>query len=194
MELVFATNNQNKFEEIKHKVGGFIKLINLNDLGFREEIPETHMTLEENAAEKALFIYQRFKLNCFADDTGLEIDALSGKPGVLSARYAGMESISENNIKKVLEELKGFSNRAAQFRTVIALVQEGKLITFEGRIRGMILEKQKGTLGFGYDSIFMPEGFKKTFAEMSLDEKNKISHRNIAVNKLIHYLKGKYRN
>ncbi len=194
MKLVFATNNRNKFEEIEHKIGDFIQLISLNELGFKEELPETHLTLEENAAEKAFFIYQRFRLNCFADDTGLEIEALSGNPGVLSARYAGMESCSENNIKKVLGELKGIRNREAQFRTLIALVQDGKLLTFEGRISGIILEKERGTEGFGYDPIFKPNGFKKTFAEMSLEEKNKISHRTMAVNKLINYLTGKYRN
>ena len=194
MKLVFATNNRNKFEEIEHKIGDFIQLINLNELGFKEELPETHLTLEENAAEKAFFIYQRFQLNCFADDTGLEIEALSGNPGVLSARYAGMESCSENNIKKVLRELKGIRNREAQFRTLIALVQDGKLLTFEGRISGVILEKKWGTEGFGYDSIFKPNGFKKTFAEMSLEEKNRISHRTMAVYKLINYLTGKYRN
>ena len=194
MKLVFATNNRNKFEEIEHKIGDFIQLISLNELGFKEELPETHLTLEENAAEKAFFTYQRFRLNCFADDTGLEIEALSGNPGVLSARYAGMESCSENNIKKVLGELNGIRNREAQFRTLIALVQDGKLLTFEGRISGIILEKERGTEGFGYDPIFKPNGFKKTFAEMSLEEKNKISHRTMAVNKLINYLTGKYRN
>ena len=194
MKLVFATKNRNKFDEIENKVGDFIQLINLNELDFREELPETHLTLEENAAEKAFFIYKRFHLNCFADDTGLEIEALSGNPGVFSARYAGMESCSENNIKKVLGELKGIRNRMAQFRTVIALVQDGKLITFEGRISGIILEKKTGTKGFGYDPIFRPKGFEKTFAEMSLEEKNKISHRTMAVNKLIDYLTIKYRN
>ena len=194
MKLVFATNNRNKFKEIEHKIGDFIQLINLNELGFKDELPETHLTLEENAAEKAFFIYQRFQLNCFADDTGLEIEALSGNPGVLSARYAGMESCSENNIKKVLRELKGIRNREAHFRTVIALVQDGKLFTFEGRISGVILEKKWGTDGFGYDPIFKPNGFKRTFAEMSLEEKNRISHRTMAVNKLINYLTVKYRN
>ncbi len=194
MKLVFATANRNKFEEINHKISNIIQLINLNDLGYSEEIPETHLTLEENAAEKAFFIYRRFKLDCFADDTGLEINALSGRPGVFSARYAGKESCSENNIRKVLKELKGVSNREAQFRTVIALVNGGKLITFEGCIRGEILEEQRGDMGFGYDPIFRPCGFIKTFAEMSLEEKNKISHRTIAVNKLVDYLKNKYRD
>jgi XTP/dITP diphosphohydrolase len=188
MELIFATNNQNKFDEIRHKIGDFIKLISLNDLGFNEEIPETHMTLEENAAEKAFFIFERFGLNCFADDTGLEVDALSGDPGVFSARYAGQDSFSKNNIKKLLRELKGVKNREAQFRTVIALVENGRLLTFEGTIRGKILEKQKGRMGFGYDSIFLPHGFNKTFGEMSLKEKGLISHRTIAVNKLVDYL------
>ena len=194
MKLVFATNNRNKFEEIEHKIGDFIQLINLNELGFKEELPETHLTLEENAAEKAFFIYQLFQLNFFEDDNGLEIEDLSVNPGVLSDIYAGMESCSENNIKKVLRELKGIRNREAQFRTLIALVQDGKLLTFEGRISGVILEKKWGTEGFGYDSIFKPNGFKKTFAEMSLEEKNRISHRTMAVYKLINYLTGKYRN
>jgi len=194
MKLVFATNNKNKFDEIRYKIGDIVQLINLNDLGFNEEINETHMTLEENAAEKAFFIFERFKLNCFADDTGLEIKALSGNPGVFSARYAGDESCSENNIKRVLKELKEIRNREAQFRTVIALVENGKLITFEGRIRGKILEERKGSKGFGYDPIFRPDGFDKTFAEMSLEEKNIISHRTVAVNKLIDYLSKKYRS
>jgi XTP/dITP diphosphohydrolase len=194
MKLVFATNNKHKFYEIEHKVGDIIHLINLNDLGFNEEIPESHMTLEENAAEKAFFIYQRFQLNCFADDTGLEIEALSGKPGVFSARYAGSESCSEKNIIKVLNELQGVRNREAQFRTVIALVENGKLISFEGSIRGEIIENQRGMLGFGYDPIFRPVGFSQTFAEMSIEEKNKISHRTIAVNKLVDYLLNKYKN
>lgn len=192
MKLVFATNNKNKFIEIGHRIGNLVHLISLNDLGFNGEIPETHMTLEENAAEKAFFIFKKYKLNCFADDTGLEIEALSGRPGVLSARYAGQESFSENNIIKVLKELEGVKNREARFRTVVALVDNGRLISFEGRIDGKILRKQKGSKGFGYDSIFIPDGFNRTFAEMSLEEKNRISHRTIAVDKLIDYLSRKY--
>lgn len=191
MKLVFATKNQNKFDEIGHKIGNLVQLINLKDLGFIEDIPETHVTLEENAAEKAFFIFRRFGLNCFADDTGLEVEALSGSPGVFSARYAGQESFSEKNIQKVLKELEGVRNRHAQFRTVIALVEDGTLKTFEGSIRGRIIKGQKGDRGFGYDSIFMPDGFNKTFAEMSLEEKNSISHRTIALDKLIGYLTAK---
>jgi XTP/dITP diphosphohydrolase len=194
MKLVFATNNKHKFVEIRHRIGNLVHLISLNELGFNGEIPETHITLEENAAEKAFFIFKKYRLNCFADDTGLEIEALSGRPGVLSARYAGQESFSEKNITKVLRELRGVKNREARFRTVIALVDNGRLISFEGRIDGVILQKQKGSEGFGYDSIFLPDGFYQTFAEMSLEEKNRISHRTIAVDKLIDYLSKKYRN
>jgi len=175
MKLVFATNNKNKFEEIRHKIGDIVQLINLNDLGFNEEIPETHMTLGENAAEKAFFIFERFKLNCFADDTGLEIKALSGNPGVFLQDMQVMNPVLRKTSKRVLKELRGIRNREAQFRTVIALVENGKLITFEGRIRGKILEERKGSKGFGYDSIFRPDGFDKTFAEMSLKKKYNFS-------------------
>ncbi len=194
MKLVFATNNQHKFLEIKQKLGSLIQLINLNDLGFNDEIPETHETILENAAEKAFFVYDRYHLNCFADDTGLEIDALSGEPGVYSARYAGENCSYDDNMNKVLQKMKNVKNRAAKFRTIIALVEEGKLITFEGYINGEILREKSGIEGFGYDPIFKPAGFVQSFAEMSLQEKNKISHRSVAVNKLVKYLINKYDN
>lgn len=193
MKIIFATGNKYKFEEIKHKIDDFLDIVNLDDIGFYGEVPETHYTLEENAAEKAFFIYNRFNFSCFADDTGLEINALSGRPGVFSARYAGSIASSENNIIKVLSEMQGENNRAAQFRTVIALVENGNLYLFEGRIVGTIADNRRGEMGFGYDSIFIPDGFNKTFAEMTLEEKNSISHRTIAVNKLVDYLTNKYK-
>lgn len=193
MKIIFATGNKHKFEEIKHKIGDFLNLVNLDDIGFYGEMPETHYTLEENAAEKAFFIYNRFNISCFADDTGLEIEALSGRPGVFSARYAGRIASSESNIIKVLSEMKNEINRIAQFRTVIALVENERLYKFEGRIVGTITNKKRGRMGFGYDSIFIPDGYNKTFAEMTLEEKNSISHRTIAVNKLVDYLSNKYK-
>ncbi len=191
MKLVFATNNQYKFQEINKTLENKITLLNLKDLDFHDEIPETHETIEENAREKALYIYNRFHLNCFADDTGLEVDALNGRPGVYSARYAGESCSFEDNMKKILHEMTGISNRKAKFRTVIALVEEGNIRYFEGIIHGKILESPIGHEGFGYDPVFQPEGYNKTFAEMTLHEKNKISHRAIAINKLIDYLNNK---
>ncbi|MBN2612070.1 MAG: RdgB/HAM1 family non-canonical purine NTP pyrophosphatase [Bacteroidales bacterium] len=192
MKLIFATNNRYKFEEIKHALGGFFQLINLTDLGFVGEIPETHDTIEENAAEKALFIYNKYGIDCFADDTGLEIDVLSGEPGVYSARYAGDNCSFDDNMDKVLEKMIFTDDRKARFRTVIALIEGGNLKTFEGRVEGEILKTKVGSGGFGYDPIFRPVGYNLTFAQMSLDEKNKISHRAIAVNELVEYLKNSY--
>ncbi len=188
MELVFATNNRHKLEEIQNLLGNKIKLLSLKDISFFEEIPEDYDTLKENAQQKARYIYDRYKLNCFADDTGLEIDYLNGAPGVLSARYAGESCSFEDNIVKTLKELDGAENRKARFRTVISLILDGKEHYFEGAVDGNILTEKHGVGGFGYDPIFRPLGFDKSFAEMDMDEKNKISHRARAAQKLVDFL------
>jgi XTP/dITP diphosphohydrolase len=189
MELVFATNNMHKLAELQAILGDKIKLLSLNDIGCDEDIPEDQETLEGNASQKAFYVYNKFGYNCFADDTGLEIDALNGEPGVYSARYAGDEKSSEANIAKVLAQLFKIKNRKARFRTVISLVIDGSEKQFEGVVEGEILTEKRGTSGFGYDPVFQPSGFVQTFAEMNLTDKNKISHRGRAVEKLIHYLK-----
>jgi XTP/dITP diphosphohydrolase len=185
--LVFATGNQHKFDEINHVLGNRVKLQSLLDLGFNGEIPEEMYTLEGNAAQKALFIYRKFGMDCFADDTGLEIEALNGEPGVFSARYAGKNCSFEDNMNKVLQKMIGKNNRNARFRTVIALVENGQLRYFKGEVQGTIIREKRGTAGFGYDPIFRPEGFSQTFAEMSLADKNLISHRARAINQLLQY-------
>lgn len=192
-KLVFATNNRHKLEEISHLAGPHIHLLSLSDLGFTGDIPEEKETIEGNAAQKAWFIYDRYGINCFADDTGLEIEALNGEPGVYSARYAGENCTFEDNINKVLAAMKGTDNRKARFRTVIALIENRKLVTFLGEIKGFITRQKQGLLGFGYDPVFMPAGYVKTFAEMELAEKNRISHRAIAVQKLIDHLTRRYK-
>jgi XTP/dITP diphosphohydrolase len=189
MKLVIATNNIHKIKEIRHLINEKIELLSLGDIGCKIHIPETEMTIEGNAAQKAFFIYKRFKINCFADDTGLEIDALKGEPGVYSARYAGENCSYEDNIRKVLSAMEHMENRSARFRTVIALIINGKIKSFEGIVDGIIRDKERGKNGFGYDPIFQPSGLEKTFAEISLEEKNKISHRAIALQKLVNYLK-----
>jgi XTP/dITP diphosphohydrolase len=188
IKLVFVTQNMYKFDEIRKILDDTIDLVKLTDLGFTEDLPEDQNTLEGNAAQKAFFIYDKYGLTCFADDTGLEIDALHGAPGVYSARYAGKNCNFEDNINKVLSLMKDKSNRNARFRTIIALVKSGKLTTFVGEIKGEITFERKGNMGFGYDPIFKPVGFNKTFAEMSISQKNNISHRAIAINKLANYL------
>jgi XTP/dITP diphosphohydrolase len=188
MKLIFATNNRHKFEEIRSVLDPRFELLNLNDIGHSGEIPEDHETLEENAAQKAFFIYEKVNINCFADDTGLMIDALQGEPGVYSARYAGKDCTFEDNMNKVLGRMKSVRNRQAYFRTVIALVEEGHLKIFQGEIQGLITHEKRGQSGFGYDPIFQPNGFDRTFAEMTLSEKNGISHRALAVKKLTDYL------
>ena len=189
MKLVFATNNRHKLEEIQHLLGSKIKLLSLNDIHCDEEIPEDYFTLEENASQKARYIFDKYKVNCFADDTGLEIDILNGKPGVLSARYAGENKDSQANIDKVLAELYGINNRKARFRTVISLIINGCETQFEGTVDGIILTERHGVSGFGYDPIFLPNGFTQSFAEMNLYDKNKISHRARAINKLVDFIK-----
>ena len=188
MKLVFATNNPHKVKELQSILGNRFNILSLKDIGCFEEIPENSDTLEGNASGKAFYVYNKYKINCFADDTGLEIDALNGKPGVYSARYAGENKNSEDNMQKVLEELKGNNNRKAFFRTVISLIIDGKETQFEGVVHGNILKTPRGDSGFGYDPIFQPEGYTTTFAEMLLSEKNKISHRGNAVKKLVKFL------
>jgi len=194
MKIVFATNNTHKIKEIQPLLPSSIKLLSLNDINCNETLKEDQNTLEGNSHQKANFIYDKYKISCFADDTGLEIDMLNGAPGVFSARFSGLpESISSDirskaNIEKVLLLMKGATNRKARFRTVITLIINGKVSLFEGEVNGHILDVCKGFDGFGYDPIFIPEGFSKTFAEMTLEEKSEISHRARAVKKLIDYL------
>lgn len=188
MKLVFATNNPHKLQEIKHLLDNSIELLDLNDINCFDDIPENQETLEGNAAEKSFYIFNKYGLNCFADDTGLEIEALNGEPGVYSARYAGEEKIPENNMNLVLEKLAKIKNRNARFRTVISLVIDGRETQFEGVVNGHILEQKRGKTGFGYDPIFQPEESYLSFAEMPMEEKNKISHRGRAVQKLVEYL------
>ena len=188
MELVFATNNSHKLEEINAAVGDSIKILSLKDIGCFDDIPETAPTLEGNASQKSQFIYQKYGLNCFADDTGLEVEALDGRPGVYSARYAGPGHDHDKNMDKVLTELENKQNRKARFRTVISLMLDKKEYFFEGIVDGSILTERQGKKGFGYDPIFQPQGYKISFAEMDLEEKNNISHRGLAVQKLIAFL------
>lgn len=188
MKLVFATNNKHKLQEIKHILGNSIELLSLNDIGCMEDIPENQPTIEGNAAEKSFYVYNKYGYNCFADDTGLEIEALNGEPGVYSARYAGEEKSSDKNIELVLLKLNKIKNRKARFKTVISLVIDGRETQFEGIVDGEILEERRGATGFGYDPVFKPIESSLSFAEMSLDEKNKISHRGRATQKLIDYL------
>jgi XTP/dITP diphosphohydrolase len=187
-KLVFATNNKHKIEELKHAVNKRFEIIGLKEIGCTEEIPETSPTVAGNALQKASYIHDKYGYDCFADDTSLEIDALNGRPGIYSARYAGLGKNFDDNMNKVLEELAGKTNRTARFRTVIALIMKGQEYLFEGIVEGQILTEKKGTEGFGYDPIFQPEGFNKTFAQMNLDEKNQISHRGRAVKKLTEFL------
>ncbi len=188
MKLVFATNNFNKLSEIRALVPSQIEILSLKDINCNKELPETYPTLEENALQKARYIFENYGFNCFADDTGLEIDALGGEPGVYSARYGGQDCNAENNIKKVLEKLKGKTQRGATFRTVIALIIDGKNTFFKGKCVGNITKQKSGVEGFGYDPIFMPNSLNKTFAEMTKDKKGVISHRGKAVKKLVSFL------
>ena len=188
MELVFATHNKNKLIEIKALLPHYIKLLSLDDIGCDEEIPETADTIEGNAILKAEHVRHRYGYDCFADDTGLEVEALNGEPGVLSARYAGDEKNDNSNVTKLLKNLEGKENRNAQFKTAIALNLNDNQNLFTGICKGKIIEEKRGDQGFGYDPIFVPEGYKKTFAEMSLSEKSGISHRGIAFKELITYL------
>ena len=188
-KIVFATGNPNKLKEIKYAIKSF-EIVGLKDLKITEEIPETGDTLKKNALQKAKYVYDKTGLDCFSDDTGLEIEALNNRPGVYSAMYAGPDCNAENNMRKVLKELEGKTNRSAQFKTVIALILQGKEYFFEGVVKGEILKEKKGKDGFGYDPIFRPIGYKESFAEMSIAQKNEISHRGLAVKKLVNFLAG----
>ena len=189
MKLIFASRNENKFLEIEKIIPKKIQLGNLNELNFYDEIPENEETIEGNATFKAEFIHSKFGVNVFADDTGLEVEVLNGKPGVHSARFAGIECNSNKNINKLLELLKNKKNRKARFKTIIVLIFKQQIYQFEGIVNGEILYKRKGKNGFGYDSIFKPMGLNKSFAELSIKIKNKISHRAIAMSKLIDFIK-----
>jgi XTP/dITP diphosphohydrolase len=189
MKICFATNNLNKLREIENKLGKAYDIISLSDLGHTEELPETHDTLEGNSLEKAQFVYDNYRVNCFADDTGLLVESLNGEPGVLSARYAGPSKNADDNMDLLLKKLEGDSNRKAKFITVISLILEGEVFQFTGEVHGHITKQKAGDKGFGYDPIFVPEGWQKTFAELDLEEKNKISHRGKAVSRLVKFLK-----
>lgn len=192
IKLVFATNNQHKLNEVRNMLGENFELVSLEDIGCTEDIAETSKTLEGNASQKAHYIYDNYGLNCFADDTGLEVEALNMAPGVYSARYAGPQRNSIDNMNRLLAELDKIKNRKARFRTVISLIINGNEMLFEGIVDGEILHQPIGQLGFGYDPVFKPEGFSTSFAEMDLVLKNSISHRGRAFEKLIHYLKNNY--
>ena len=198
MKLCFATNNRHKIEEIGPLLGPYFQLKSLSDIGCYEELEETQSTIEGNSRQKAKYVFDTYGVSCFADDTGLEVDALNGEPGVLSARYARLNGVvgqagehknNEDNITLLLQKLDGIQQRRARFKTVITLVQPSRIEIFEGIVGGQILQERRGTMGFGYDSVFQPDGFDKTFAEMSMAEKNLISHRAIAVKKLINFLR-----
>jgi XTP/dITP diphosphohydrolase len=188
-KLVFSTNNEHKLEEVRAKIGKYYQVLSLKDLGDNTDIPETGDTLEENAMIKADYLWKTYGYNCIADDTGLEVEALNNAPGVYSARYAGEHKSSEDNVTKLLHELEGKENRKARFRTVIALIIDGKRYLFEGKVEGTITTSPRGTSGFGYDPVFQPEGYNKTFAELTLDDKNEISHRAKAVDQLVLFLR-----
>ncbi|MBN2744568.1 MAG: RdgB/HAM1 family non-canonical purine NTP pyrophosphatase [Marinilabiliaceae bacterium] len=188
LELVFATNNLHKLSEIKVLCPSIVTLRSLSELGCDDDIPETGVTLSDNASQKAWYVYQKFGMSCFADDTGLEIEALNGAPGVYSARYAGEMRDALHNMSLVLQQMKGEENRRARFRTVISLIHDGEELQFEGIVNGVITESPMGEKGFGYDPIFMPDGFDATFAQLDLSVKNQVSHRGRAVALLIAHI------
>ena len=188
MELVFATNNKHKIEEISTMARGKFRILGLKDIGCMSDLPETHSTIEENALEKALYVYSHYGKNCFSDDSGLFVDVLGGKPGVYSARYAGPQKDSNDNNQLLLKNLDGINNRKACFRTVIALVFNGEKYTFDGVVEGKIALQPVGDNGFGYDPLFIPDGYDKTFAQLSAEEKNSLSHRHFAFEKLLNFL------
>ncbi|HVW97108.1 MAG TPA: non-canonical purine NTP diphosphatase [Mucilaginibacter sp.] len=187
-QLVFATNNNHKLQEVTAKIKGQIRLLSLSDIGCSDDIAETGQTFRENALIKSRYIHDKYHVNCFGDDSGLEIDALNGEPGVYSARYAGKHGDHAANIDKVLRLMENTENRKARFRTVISLIWDDNEYFFEGTVEGTIRRECSGSEGFGYDPVFQPDGYEVTFAEMSLDEKNTISHRAIAVEKLVEFL------
>ncbi len=191
-KIVFATNNGHKLEEIRKITAETLEILSLSDIGCNEEIDETGSTLDENAMIKAAYVQERYGYDCFADDTGLEVEALGGAPGVYSARYAGDACRAEDNMQKLLSEMKNLDNRKAHFRTVIALRLEGETHLFEGVIRGAIIREKRGSEGFGYDPIFVPEGYDRTFAELGSEVKNNISHRAVATTKLMQFLLDRF--
>ena len=189
MKLIFATHNKNKAKEVTSLMPDFIELLSLDDINFHTEIEENATTLEGNAILKAKTIYEKTGINCFADDSGLLVDALNGAPGVYSARYAGSQKSDEDNIQKLLHELQNKLDRNAHFKTVMALIIDGKEYLFDGKIEGKIISKKFGTNGFGYDPIFVPDGYNETFAQLDSETKNKISHRARALQKMLEFLK-----
>lgn len=191
MKLVFATHNLHKLEEVKTLLNSTITLLSLDDINYKDEIEENETTLQGNALIKARTIFNSMQENCFADDSGLLVDALNGEPGVYSARYAGNQKNGDDNMNKLLTQLKGVHNRKAHFKTVLALILDEKEYLFEGIVHGVIAHEKKGTQGFGYDPIFIPDGYSKTFAELTSSEKSTISHRSIALKKLITFLQHK---
>ena len=192
MDLVFATNNKNKLKEIKHIILDKINVLSINDLNHSDDLEETGLTLKDNASQKARFIYKKFNKNCFADDSGLEILSLNNEPGVFSSRYAGSNCSADDNMNKVLKKLESIKNRNAIFKTVICLILDGKEYFFEGSIEGIITNEKIGHNGFGYDPIFRPNNFNLTFAQMSVNEKSKISHRAIAVSKFVKFINQRF--
>lgn len=190
MKIIFATHNQYKVEEMKSAIGNAFEIIGLKEAGIKDEIPEPFDTLEKNASQKSKTIFEMTGQNCFSEDTGLEVEALNGEPGVKSARYAGNEKSFDKNIDKLLDKLTNIGNFNARFRTILSLIWDGKEYLFEGITEGTITREKKGTYGFGYDPIFIPQGSKRTFAEMSLVEKNRYSHRRKAADKLVLFLQG----
>jgi XTP/dITP diphosphohydrolase len=189
MKICFATNNKKKIEEVKAALGEAFTIVSLSEIGCHEELPETGDTLDHNAFQKARYVFENYGVDCFADDTGLEVEALNGAPGVYSGRYAGEPRSDERNIEKLLKAMEGKTNRKARFRTVIALIQGGMEFSFEGVAEGEIIKEKIGMGGFGYDPVFRPKGFEQTFAELSMEEKNRISHRGKAVQALVKFLK-----
>ena len=195
MKLCFATNNSHKLEEINALLGNSFEIVSLQAIGCQEDLPENQDTLEGNSLEKAQFVWQHYQINCFADDTGLEVEALQGAPGVYSARYAGAQRNSQDNIHLLLQNLQNHTNRKARFRTSITLIMEGHVHQFEGIIKGHIEQKLRGDKGFGYDPVFVPEGHTRTFAEMTMEEKSSMSHRGKAIEALVGFLKtGNYKS
>lgn len=191
MKICFATNNAKKIEEVKAALGSDFEIVSLKDIGCHEELPETGDTLDHNAFQKARFVKENYGVDCFADDTGLEVESLNGDPGVYSGRYSGEPRSDERNIELLLKNLEGVEDRKARFRTVIALIFEGNEYTFEGIATGEIIEEKIGGGGFGYDPIFKPDGYSRTFAELTMEEKNQISHRGKAVKALIEFLSNR---
>lgn len=189
--LIFATNNSHKLQEVNSMLEGIVSVHSLKEMGLEGDIPETSPTLEGNALQKATWVWERCHQDCFADDTGLEVEALDGRPGVYSARYAGEHCSFDDNVNKMLREMEGVTNRRACFRTVVCLIENGTPRYFEGRVDGKILTERYGEQGFGYDPIFMPDRFAVSFAEMPLEVKNRISHRGRAISQLVDYLKSK---